>query len=322
MNKQPKSWRKGLMPVAKLLGFAILCWFIYYTFVNGNETLSAHTWHVDFKWLVLSGLLYQLGCLPAAIFWHHVLSHAGQQVGFFESTRAYYISQLGKYVPGKLMVIVLRRALLYSPAAENTVVTASVFFETFSLLAVGGALSTLLLLIWYPREWLLIGASLGSTLLVGIPTIPSVFGWLIGVLGVGKLNPTVRAKLTRIGPRAILIGWIAMAVGWSIQGMSFWATLRSMDATTAGPFHDLALHTAAVSLGVVAGFISQIPGGLGMREWVSARLVEPDYGPSVAIVSAIIFRLVLLVSEFVISIILYAVGWRRGRKPAVAAEAS
>ena len=320
MTQNLTTWRKVLVPVAKLLGFALLCWGIYYTFVGGNETLSAHDWHVDPMWLVLAGLLYQLGCLPAAVFWHRVLTHAGQEVGILEALRAYYVSQLGKYVPGKLMVIVLRRSLLHSPSAENTVVAASIFFETFTMLAVGGALSTLLLVTWYRDEWLLIAAAVVSTALVGVPTIPSVFGWLLGVLKIGKLNPTAREKLTRIGPRAILVGWLTIAVGWTIQGMSFWATLRAMDATTGGPLDNLSLHTAAVSLGVVAGFISQIPGGLGMREWVSARLIEPQYGPSVAIVSAVIFRLVLLVSELVISITLYAAGWRRGRKPVAVVE--
>jgi hypothetical protein len=316
-----KSWTHYLLSAAKLIVFAMLCWFIYHTFVSGNETLSAHTWHVEPQWLVLSAALYLLAMLPAAVFWQRVLVHAGQKVGFGDALRAYYISQLGKYVPGKWMVIVLRRGMLHSPDAENTVVAASVFFETLTMLAVGAAISALMLVLWYPEQRLLIAAALGSTLLLGVPTVPAVFGWLIRVLGVGKLNPTVRSKLTRIGPRAILIGWITIALGWFLLGMSFWATLRAMDATTGGPFHELALHTTAMSLGMVAGFISQIPGGLGAREWVSAELMQPEYGASVAIVSAIIFRLVLLVSELVISIILYAVGWRRGRKSAAAIEA-
>ena len=103
--------------------------------------------------------------------------------------------------------------------------------------------------------------------------------------------------------------------------MSLWATLRGMGATEAGPFHELSLHTASIALGLVAGFISQIPGGLGMREWVSAELIKPEYGETVAVVSAVIFRLVMLVSELLISIILYAAGWRRAAKPVAAVEA-
>ena len=39
------------------------------------------------------------------------------------------------------MVILLRRVLLRGPRVENTVVAASVFFETFTTLAVGAAVS-------------------------------------------------------------------------------------------------------------------------------------------------------------------------------------
>ena len=48
-----------------------------------------------------------------------------------------------------------------------------------------------------------------------------------------------------------------------------------------------------------------------VREWVSGELLRSHYGESVALVSAIILRLVWLVSELVISIILYVAGWRR-----------
>lgn len=316
-----KRWTSRLITAAKVVIFALLCWFIYHTFVSGNETLNEHAWHVEPQWLVLSGALYLFGLLPTAVFWQRVLLHAGQQVRLGEGVRAHYISQLGKYVPGKWMVIVLRRAMLHSQAAENTVVAASIFFETFVYLAVGAAISALVLIIWHPDQKLLIAAAVGSTLLLGVPTVPSVFGWLIRVLGVAKLNPTTEMKLTRIGPRAIVTGWVTIAIGWVLQGLSLWCVLRAMGATIYVSFDEAALDTAAVSLGVVAGFISQIPGGFGAREWVSARLVEPQYGLSVALVSAIIYRLVMLVSELVISTILYAVGWRRGRKPAAAVEA-
>ncbi|MEX2114628.1 MAG: lysylphosphatidylglycerol synthase domain-containing protein [Pirellulales bacterium] len=311
MTDQPRKWTRWLIPSAKLALAIVLCWGIYRAFIDGNETLGAHSWHADTPWLLLSGVLYLLGILPPAIFWHQVLLRVGQNVSLASALRAYYISQLGKYVPGKWMVILLRRVLLHKGSTETTVVAATVFFETFTFLSVGSAVAAVVLIIWHPHQLLLIAAAIGATLMLGIPTVPACFQWIMGVLRVGKLNPTAAARFAHIGWRTMLVGWIMIALGWLLQGASLWAVLRAMDATTGGVFHELSLHTTAVSLGIVAGFVSQIPGGLLVREWVAGELLEPVYGPSVALVATIILRLVLLVSEVAISIIVYLAGWRR-----------
>jgi uncharacterized membrane protein YbhN (UPF0104 family) len=307
---------RRLVAAAKFFVFALLAWFIYAAIARDNERLGQHDWHVEPLWLVAAGGLYMLGMLPAACYWQRVLAHAGQQVGFGEALRAYYVSQLGKYVPGKLIVIVIRHTLVRSAATETTVVTASVFFETLSMLAVGAGVSAVVLIGWHREQIALIATAIGSFLLLGVPTVPSVFGRLIHVLGVSKLNPTAAAKLSRMGPRAVAIGWATIAVGWIIQGLSLWATLRAMGVELEGPFHELSLHTTAVALGVVAGFISQIPGGLVVREWVSGELLQAHYGQSVALVSAILLRMVWLVSELLVSIILYGAGRLRARSAA------
>ena len=134
------------MAAAKLAVFALLAWFIYAAIVRDNERLGQHEWQVEPMWLAIAGGLYMLGMLPAACYWQRVLVHAGQQVSFTDALRAYYVSQLGKYVPGKLMVIVIRHNLVRSVATETTVITASVFFETLSVLAVGAAVSAIVLI--------------------------------------------------------------------------------------------------------------------------------------------------------------------------------
>ena len=311
MSEPKKRWTQWLVTALKLAVFALLCWAIYHALATGNQQLSQHVWDVEPVWLVVSGLLYLAGIFPPAVFWHRVIVATDQQVTFGESIRAYYISQLGKYVPGKWMVIFLRRALLRSGKVENTVIAASVFFETFTMLAVGSAISALVLLVWHTSQTLLIAVAAGSIVLLGAPTVPVLFEFLLRALGVTRLNPTAGKRFRRITWGMLLVGWLSIGFGWLLQGMSLWATLRGLGATEQGPFHELSLHTAAVALSIVAGFLSQIPGGLAVREWVSAQLIEPMYGESMAIVSAIIYRLVLVVSDLGISIILYVAGWRR-----------
>ena len=70
----------------------------------------------------------------------------------------------------------------------------------------------------------------------------------------------------------------------------------------------LTLHTAAVALGVLAGFLTFIPGGLGGREYVHTQLLLPVYGPVAALYSAVVLRVVWLVSEVAVSGLLYLAG--------------
>ena len=68
---------------------------------------------VDPSWVVASGLLYLAGLLVFALVFHRILASGPRphpRLG--AATRAYLISHLGKYVPGKAFVVVLRVALL------------------------------------------------------------------------------------------------------------------------------------------------------------------------------------------------------------------
>ena len=63
---------------------------------------------------------------------------------------------------------------------------------------------------------------------------------------------------------------------------------------------------------MVAGFLSLIPGGLGVREAVLDQLLKQPFGPLYAFVVPILLRLVWLLTELVVSGILYiGLGFRR-----------
>jgi hypothetical protein len=67
-------------------------------------------------WLVAAGLVYLIGLLPCWWFWHRTLQAMGQQPRCRETLRAFYIGHLGKYVPGKALVVVLRTDLGAQPS--------------------------------------------------------------------------------------------------------------------------------------------------------------------------------------------------------------
>ena len=68
---------------------------------------------------------------------------------------------------------------------------------------------------------------------------------------------------------------------------------------------DFAVITASVALGLVAGFISLLPGGAGVREYIILILLAGPYGVVVATVVAIILRLIWLATEVVMASVFF-----------------
>ena len=81
------------------------------------------------------------------------------------------------------------------------------------------------------------------------------------------------------------------------------------------PLTELPFLIACIAISTVAGFLSMIPGGLGVRELVMIPLMQanPNFTAVAAIASAVLIRLVWLLSEVSILIMLYV--WGRLRKP-------
>ena len=117
-------------------------------------------------------------------------------------------------------------------------------------------------------------------------------------------------------------GWLSLTVGWVLLGLSLWAVMQAIpevDQSGLELLPDLPLFTACVSLALVAGFLSLLPGGVLVRELVVMTLIaaDPKYGPLVAIVSAVLLRLTWLISELFVSGILY-IGCRVSPRAATA----
>ena len=63
-------------------------------------------------WLIAAGLLYLLGLAACGLFFANVMNASNSPVSNLASVRAYLISHLGKYVPGKALVVVMRVGLV------------------------------------------------------------------------------------------------------------------------------------------------------------------------------------------------------------------
>jgi uncharacterized membrane protein YbhN (UPF0104 family) len=211
---------------------------------------------------------------------------------------------LGKYVPGKAMVVVLRAGLVRGPTVDTTVAVVSVFVETLTLMAVGAFFALGLVAVLFREHLALLILGAAVTVGAGVPMLPPVFRRLVMLLQVKRLNPQIEHAIQGIGWRVTLWGWFLMLIAWCLMALSLWAVIKSIPGATVN-VGQLPVVGAAVALAMVAGFVSFIPGGLGVREVVVIPLLAPVYGNVVALVSAILLRLVWLLAELAISGIVY-----------------
>lgn len=312
--------RRWLILAGKLLIVGLLIWGVHRTVERALDDLAAQNWSAEQlspPWLVASGLLYLAGLLPSAIFWWYVLGDLGQRPRLGETIRAYYIGHLGKYVPGKALVVILRTALLRSEHVAPGITSVSVLYETLTMMAVGAAIASLVLAAVFHDQPMLLALGLGMMFVSSLPTAPPIFRRLVAWLGRrGTADDAARAAV-RVRNVTLLSGWLAVAGGWCLVGLSLWAALQASMATYNEPLAvQWMICTGTAALAVVAGFLSLIPGGLVVREAIFLALLAPMVGEGAALVAAILARLVWLVAELLISVILYPLSRNRAASEA------
>ncbi|MBI2826586.1 MAG: flippase-like domain-containing protein [Planctomycetia bacterium] len=301
--------RARLVTALKAALVALVLWGLHRTIRSALADLEGQHWRpseLRVGWLVVSGVAYLAGQLPSSLFWRRLLATLDAPAPALAAVRAWYVGSIGKYVPGKATVIVLRTALLRRAGVGIAVATATIFFETLTTMAVGAFLAGGILVVAYRDRWQLAAMAGGLMLVAGAPTVPAIFKRLAKWAGIERAAPGTIDKLDHLGPATLVRAWATIAAGWCLIGASVVAGLLAIEpAPPGGRLALWALATAAGGLSVVAGFVSFIPGGLVVRDAVMLELLAPEVGTGKALVCALVVRLVWLVSEAAISTILY-----------------
>ena len=246
--------------------------------------------------LTWAAVFYAISLLPPILVLRGWLRVLGEDVSLPYAACSQLIGHLGKYVPGKAMVVVIRAGILRDGGVNLKKASIAVFLETFLMIAVGAVVGAVVLL-WLPvPSWILVAAIFGAILAV-FPTLPPVLS-------------IVASKLT--GERVVLgrDAWVAgfkawgwMLISWFCVGSSFAAIAVSTASNDPSfsindsLFKIWIVATAAISIAMVLGFASLLPGGAGVRELVLTLVLGLVTSPIHALIAAIVARLVFLAVE-------------------------
>ena len=307
--------RRSGIRLLQLLATVVVTLFIFRQVgvsVDGLRGLEGHVWRPDvLPFLGASGVLV-LGYFGSALLWGRMVQElGGPSLGAFTSVRIYMVSNLGRYVPGKIWQIagmaLLARRMGVTPAvsAGAAILGQGVALAGASVvgaLAFSGAEGQV--------RWL------GLVLLVGV----LAFLVITGVPVLFRRVVQIAYRLARQVPPADLlvnrsfgIRWLALyALNWAVYAGAFWGLARSLrlelTLVEAAP-----AFAAAYVLGYAALFA---PAGVGVREGFLVAFLQPMVGTG-AVVLAVVARLWTTVVEVVPALLLALAG-----PPALAAEAA
>jgi hypothetical protein len=319
-------WKRTTIAAVKAAVAVLVLWAVGRHVLRTWNELSDHRLTLRFEpaWLAASGLLYLAGLSAYGVFYELILRASATPVRLVPALRAYLVSHLGKYVPGKAMVVVMRAGMVVPFGARASTAAIATFYETLVMMAAGGLVAAAGFAAagdsgrvsvsapgWGPVELPLYRlaalAGLGLGLAFVVVVWPSVFGRLAGLIslpipGVGP------EALPRLSGGLLARGLLWSSAGWVLLGLSQLAVVRAMDrsvmADVAAP-RLLPLLIAGVALATVAGFVVAVmPGGLGVREGVLMSTLAPAMGPDRSVVAALMLRLVWVAAELAAAAVL------------------
>ncbi|MDP7206105.1 MAG: hypothetical protein QGH11_11065, partial [Pirellulaceae bacterium] len=122
--------KRFLKPAFWLCILGLVGWFIANAFIAARESFRDNDFSIgELDWVNLgfAGGVYLGGLVPCWWYWRYTLRSMGQSPALLGSLAAYFIGHLGKYVPGKAMVVVLRAGYIRGPRVDTSAAASSVF---------------------------------------------------------------------------------------------------------------------------------------------------------------------------------------------------
>ncbi len=202
--------------------------------------------------------------------WRATVQAWGERIGIGDAARIWFVSNLGRYVPGKVWQIgamgVMAQRVGVSPVAA--VGSALVVSLVHVLVGFGVVAAT-------GRE-LLAGAAPPGGLLVaalaamGIAVVSAPW-WIPTALRLVSRVSGRTIAAPRLPPRAIWVAALGSAVAWVLFGLAFRELTLALLGSVTG---DAAAYVAVFTLSYLLGFVALFaPGGIGVRELSMAALL-------------------------------------------------
>jgi hypothetical protein len=282
----------------------VLCigFYIFRAIFLGSQEIGKYEFHFNTFFLLVSLALFVLAYAMPVYAWLLLLGYQGfSGVSFFSAYRIWFYSFMGRYLPGKVGVFLIRAELSKEYSIPGSVVANIAVAEVCLFVAASIFLSMPLILLHYAE---FLWPAVFSLCISGIVILLLQNKSLVSFLG--HLSPRLsRFKTLSLSPSsAVRVLFIYMGF-WLVMGLSFVAFLHSFVSVDPWRIGEIiAGYMLAFCGGMLAVFT---PSGLGVREILLAKLLQPLYDVEIAYVISVATRLWSTVFEGIFVLVIWTV---------------
>lgn len=230
--------------------------------------------------------------------WRRVLATYKSRISFVDAAHVWFVSNLGKYVPGKIWQVTAMTAMTTSlrvravdAGSAAAVITVVNILAGFGIVVAAGSGLLHSLGVAYER------ATIVATVVLVVALIAAP--WTARLVSRAASRALGR-ELTLVAPsRATWISLVGCSISWAAYGLAFQFFVRAIVGRSDGAWSAyLAVYTLSYLVGYLTIFA---PGGIGAREFVlvSALKALNLATPAEAALIAVTSRLWLTVLEIV-----------------------
>lgn len=235
----------------------------------------------------MSGVLFLMTYAVLIATWREVLRAWRTKVSFANAARIWSVSNLYRYVPGKLwqigaMGVMAQRARINPiPATGSAILNVAV--NLIAGFLIGAVFGWPLLDLSGHRTLTILFVSACAAAVVSLPFVLPPMIRIVSRLSGRDLG------IDALPPRAIIVSLIGNLVSWLIYGVAFAVFARGIIGTNHG---SLTAYIAVYAISYLVGYLVLFaPGGIGFREasmialLPAARLADPTQAAILAVTS-------------------------------------
>ena len=289
---------KKFVRVAKLLLLALVLFFVVKNIVDNFSNIKG----IDLSNLnygyVLPALLVTVVSLFIPVFaWKYLLGTLGSDLKISKAMRIWFISNLGRYIPGKVWQISGLIVLSNKEGISKKVSSVSVIYSQIVANLIGLSLGVFLFFRYEKHTdyfFILI------TVLLTLAILP----FMINKLAILALSILKKPKETfEVSYGKFIIYVFMQLVNWIVMGAAFVLFINIFTELSISQ-HPVALFILPISwtLGLLAIFA---PGGIGVREGIMTVYLSMFISPGLAAVIPWIYRIWLTIFELLLAGIFY-----------------